>query len=247
MMNNQHVSDELLNAFVDNELSPDEESEIFDSISRGDALKERICELRGLKKMVRHAYPAHISARSAAKSRANRLHPSFHHIKNLAACIFLLLLGGTSGWIISESSESKGNSKMTHLLQAIPGSNFAATPDKIIVHVSNSNPVRLKTALDETESLLENYKRDHRPLKVEIIANSSGVDLLRSDVSPYATRIGLMKAKYPNLDFLACSKTISNLQKKGVVVHLLPHTGVASSAVEQINKRLLEGWDYVRV
>jgi len=73
------------------------------------------------------------------------------------------------------------------------------------------------------------------------------VDLLRSDVSPYAKRIALMQAKYPNLDFLACSQTINKLQKNGVIVHLLPHTGVAPSAVEQINKRLQQGWDYVRV
>ena len=125
--------------------------------------------------------------------------------------------------------------------------NEIAEQGNIIVHVSNSNPVRLRTALDETESLLASYKRDDRIVKVEIIANAGGVDLLRSDVSPFAKRIELMQAKYPNLDFLACSQTINKLQKKGVIVRLLPHTGVASSAVEQINMRLQQGWDYVRV
>lgn len=237
-MDNQNVSDEFLNSFVDDELESDEKSEIFDMISRNEALKERVCELRGLKEMVQHAYPAHM------RPPVKKLRPRLPYVQSLAACLLLLLFGGTSGWLISESSESKSGS---NLLQAIHSNNIAGEPDKIIVHVSNSNPVRLKTALDETESLLETYKRDNRQLKVEIIANSSGVDLLRSDVSPYGMRIGLMKEKYPNLDFLACSKSISNLREKGVIVHLLPHTGIASSAVDQINKRLLQGWDYVRV
>lgn len=241
MMYIQNVSDELLNSFVDNELETDEKSEILDTIGRDAALKERVCELRGLKEMVQHAYPAHM------RPPAKKLHPRLPYIQSLAACLFLLLLGGASGWFISAWSGSKSDSKMLQLLQAMQNNDIANEPDKIIVHVSNSNPVRLKTALDETESLLETYKRANRQLKVEIIANGGGVDLLRSDVSPYGARIGLMKAKYPNLDYLVCSQTVNNLRKKGVIMHLLPHTGMASSAVDEINKRLLQGWDYVRV
>ena len=56
MMNNQNISDELLNSFVDNELDPDERGELFNEINRNDALKARVCELRGMKEMVKHAY-----------------------------------------------------------------------------------------------------------------------------------------------------------------------------------------------
>jgi intracellular sulfur oxidation DsrE/DsrF family protein len=243
MTHNLKISDEFLNSFIDNELESDEKSEIFDSISQDDALKQRTCELRGLKAMVQHAYQQPPLARKKPKEK--RPGYRFPYIQSLAASLLLLLLGGTSGWLISASSKSEP--KLVQMYQEIQSNNLIEDTGKIIVQVSNSNPVRLRTALDETESLLETYRRANRQLKVEIIANGSGVDLLRSDVSPYVARIGLMKAKYPNLDFLACSQTVGLLQKKGVVVHLLPHTGMASSAVEEINKRLQQGWDYVRV
>ena len=247
MMHDQNISDEFLNAFVDNELESDEKSKIFDAIGRDEALKERVCELRSLKEMVQHAYQQPPAHRSSHIKRRSAWQPPFQDMQRLAACVFMLLLGGGFGWLISNGPESKIDLKLLNQFRAIQSNDIAEETGKIIVQVSNSNPVRLKTALDEAESLLETYKRDHRQLKVEIIANGGGVDLLRSDVSLYGKRIGLMKAKYPNLDFLACSQTISKLQKKGVVVHLLPNIGIASSAAEEINKRLLQGWDYVRI
>lgn len=248
MMANQYISDELLNSFVDNELESDETSEIFNAIGRDEALKERVCELRGMKEIVQHAYrqpPAH--KMSPIKKQRTWQLPCIQNMPSLAACMFLLLLGWGSGWLMSASSVSNSDPKLISLFQAAQSISIAEEPGNIIVHVSNSNPVRLKTALDETENLLESYRRANRQVKVEIIANAGGLDLLRSDVTPFGMRIGLMKAKYPNLDFIACSQTISKLQKNGIVVKLLPHTGVAASAVDEINKRLHQGWDYVRV
>jgi uncharacterized protein len=247
MIHNQNISDEFLNAFVDNEPESDEKSEIFDTIGQDEALKNRVCELRSLKEMVQYAYQQPPSHRSSHIKKLSTWRPPYQDMRRLATCVFLLLLGGGLGWLISAESESKIDLKLLNQFQAMQSNDIAEEPGKIIVQVSNSNLVRLKAALDETENLLGTYKRANRQLRVEIIANGGGVDLLRSDVSPYRKRIGLMKAKYPNLDFLACSQTISKLQQKGIIVHLLPNIGVASSAAEEINKRLLQGWDYVRI
>jgi intracellular sulfur oxidation DsrE/DsrF family protein len=40
---------------------------------------------------------------------------------------------------------------------------------------------------------------------------------------------------------------VERLREKGLVVHLLPGTRVASSALEQIVTRMSQGWSYVRV
>lgn len=240
---NQGVSDEFLNAFVDDQLDGAEKSHTFDAIEHDDGLKERVCELRGLKERIRHAYehpPTH--DRSAVKGR--RLRAS--HLQALAACL-LLCIGGLSGWFAHTWTEMDGDREMTRLLQSVQRNDVGADPQKIIVHVGSSNPVRLKTALDETENLLDSYQRSNRKLQVEIVANGGGVDLLRADVSPYVKRIDSMREKYPNLGFMVCGQTIKKLQEKGVDVQLLPHTGVASSAVDQITLRLKQNWVYIKV
>ena len=234
------ASDELLNAFVDDQLDGAEKSQTFDAIEQDDVLKERVCELRGLKEKVRHAYEHPPSrARSAVKGR--RLRAS--HLQALVACL-LLCIGAASGWFAHTWG---GDREMKRLLQSVQRNDVGAEPQKIIVHVGSSNPVRLKAALDESESLLDSNRRSGRILQIEIVANGGGVDLLRADVSPYAKRIGLMQEKYPNLGFIACGQTIKKLQEKGVDVQLLPRSGVASSALDQITLRLKEDWVYIKV
>ncbi|ADE11934.1 anti-sigma factor [Sideroxydans lithotrophicus] len=248
MKSNANISDELLNAFVDNELETNEKSEILDVIGRDDALKGRVCELRGLKEMVKHAYH-HPPMHEAAAENVMRLRrPQYvQNIRRIAACVLLLLLGGVSGWFIATKSESRNHSYVAYVSRAAHNINSATGQGNIIFQVSTSNPLRLKAVLDEAESLLEASRHENRQLNVEIMANAEGVDLLRADVSPYGKRIGLMQAKYPNLGFLACGQAIRTLRSSGIAVHLLPNTGVASSAAEEINKRLQQGWDYARI
>lgn len=248
MMNTQQVSDELLNSFVDSELSMHETGEMFVIIGQDDVLKERVCELRGLKEMVQHSYNCPpVNGISPVKKLSAWRIPRFQNMPRLATCMLMLLMGWGSGWIMFAGSQSLGDPKLAHLLATAQSTEIIKKSGNIIVHVGNSNPVRLKSALDETEDLLKSYKRANRRVNVEIIANGGGLDLLRTDVSPFAKRIALMKAKYPNLDLLACQQTIKKLQEQGIIVKLLPHTGFANSAVEEIDKRLRQGWDYVRI
>ena len=243
MMRNRTFSEEYLNAFVDKELDSNEISHAYDALSRDEALRTSVCSLRELKEMVRHAYSEVPSPhRSSLKKRWTPL-----HVQSIAACFMLLMIGGLSGWFASLLAEPKPNRDLGHLFQAISRNDSGSSPSKIMVYVGNANPVRLKTALDESENLLETYKRDHQALQVEIIANDSGVDLLREGGSRFAKRIALMESKYPNLRLVACTQTLNKLRRKGVAVQLLPNVASVYSAADEIRKRLKEGWDYVRV
>jgi uncharacterized protein len=242
-MNNQDISDEFLNSFVDNQLDTAEKTQAFDAISQNETLKERVCELRGLKELIQHAYSQPPVQR---RSTIRQLRPWKKQLQALAACL-LLLLGGISGWITHSWSNRQNSHELAAIIQSTPSINAIADTRKIIVHLSTSSPMKLKAALDETESLLDNYRRANHQVQVELIANKQGVDLLRSNVSAYKERISLMHDKYPNLNFFVCGQTIAKLKNNGENVQLLPHTGIASSAADQINKRLHEGWGYVRI
>lgn len=242
MKKDQMVSDEFLHAFVDDQLDAPEKDRAFNAVEQDEALKARVCELRGLKEMMQHAYeqPPAPPCREAMPQRRK------YWQQGLAASL-VLALGAMLGWVAHGYQGSGGDRVMLRMMQASQRNGVSAEPQKIIVHVGTSNPVRLKTALDETESLLESSRRAQRELQVEIIANGGGVDLLRADVSPYARRISQMREQYPNLGLVVCGQTLGKLKEKGIEVKLLPHTGVATSAVDQITRRLHQGWDYIKV
>jgi uncharacterized protein len=242
-MSNQEISDEFLNSFVDNQLDSAEKTQAFDAISRNESLKDRVCELRGLKELMQHAYSQPLTH---TRSSRRLLRPWTNQFQALAACL-LLLLGGISGWLTHSWASRQNSQEMTAIIQSTPGYQAIANTRKVIVHVNTSNPIKLKAALDETEGLLDNYRKANHQIEVELIANQRGVDLLRTNVSAYTERLNLLRVKYPNVNFLVCGKTIAKLKSDGENVQLLPHTGIASSAADQINKRMHEGWGYIRI
>ena len=96
------------------------------------------------------------------------------------------------------------------------------------------------------EDLLRAARIEERSIKVEIVANREGLDLLRARVSPYADRLAELRARYANLELVACGQTVRKLRERGASVELLPGTEVAPSALDEVVRRLRDGWVYVR-
>lgn len=241
-MKKEHpVSDEFLNAFVDDQLDVAEKSQAYDAVEQDQALKARVCELRGLKGMMQLAYEQPPPPpRGAMTARRNRI-----WLPALAASM-VLALGATGGWFAHGYVVPGGDNEAVPLFQAMQRNGIGSEAQKIIVHVGTANPVRLKSALDETENLLASARQARRNLQVEIVANGGGVDLLRANGSSFARRIGLLRAEYPGLGLVVCGQTLGKLKEKGIEVHLLPQTEVATSAADQIARRLHQGWDYIK-
>lgn len=236
------ISDEFLNALVDDQLAAPERDEILQALNGDAALRERLCELRGLKQLVQHAYPQPPGSAGLRDGFRKAWWP-----QSLAACFALLMVGGMAGWLAHGWRTPISEGQMMGALQALQHNDFDAKPVNYVVHVDTANPVRLKTALDETESLLSNKKAGEK-VQVEIVANGPGLNLLREGASPYAQRIAELQSKYPNLALMACGQTIRKLKKAGVNVELLPHTKITPSALEQIiSLRLKQHWVYIKV
>jgi intracellular sulfur oxidation DsrE/DsrF family protein len=242
-MNNQNLSDEYLNSYIDNQLDAGEKLRAIDLIRQSDTLKERVCELSGMKELVRQAYPLPPASQHSSIKKAYLPKTSW---QALAACL-LLCFGAATGWLTHAWIYKNNSAELLSVLHTPQANDSIAETRKVIVHLSNAHPAKLKATLDETEGLLNTYKRAHQAIQVEVIANKNGVNLLRANTSIYSSRINTLKKNYPNLDFIVCGQTIAKLQKEGANVQLLPQTAIATSAADQINKRLKQGWGYIKI
>jgi hypothetical protein len=81
--------------------------------------------------------------------------------------------------------------------------------------------------------------------RVEIVANSFGLNLLRADVTLLAGREAMAR-QHANLSFVACGQTVARLKQEGVKVDLLPVVHTATSAINEITTRMGQGWVYVK-
>jgi uncharacterized protein len=236
------LTPEYLNAFVDGELAADERERVMGLLESDPEFKMRACELRTLKEMVKGAYAE--SPAVPARSHVGGLRSGF---KQAIAAGLLLALGLGGGWM---AHDRIGFEPGYDRLLGLPGGYQAISlaeqvdPGKIILHLDSGDPGRLASVLDLAEKLLRQHGESAR---LEIVANSYGLDLLRADVTPLAPRIADMARRHANLSFIACGQTVARLKRDGVRVELLPEAHAATSAISEIMTRMGQGWVYVKV
>lgn len=221
------ISDEQLNAFVDDELDAADRERILAAVAADGELAQRACALRLIKEQVRHAYA---EAPVAPSRRAPQ-----RHWRALATVLVLAGAVGV-GWLARDR-------------MADPTGPYARKVDTahVILHLTAWDSGRARTALDDAEGLLRTARESGRPIEVELVANAGGLDLLRAGVSPHAERIAALRGENPNFALIACGQTVERLRERGVEVRLLPGTRVASSALDQIVMRMSQGWSYIRI
>lgn len=221
------ISDEELNACVDEELDAADRERVLAAVTADRELAQRACALRLTKDQLRHAY----AEPPPAPSRRVPARPW-----RMLATLLLLAGAAATGWLardrLVENPEvmaRKGDA--THL----------------VLHLADWDAGRAEAALGDAEDMLRAARGAGRGVAVEVVANRSGLRLLQADLSPHAERIGRLRAEYPNLALVACGQTVERLREQGVEVRLLPGTRVASSALDEIVARMSEGWSYVRI
>jgi len=233
MSDERKVSQEMQCAFVDGELDRAEWARVAALLQQDEQLRAEVCDIRAVKDLVRHAYAPPAVARPGASRRTH-----------WAAVAALCAVSVAAGWF-ARSAWLPGAVEVEHALTAGTSLREIAG-DRILVHVSSSRRELIATALDEIEDALRSAQQRGHRLNVEIVANSTGLELLRADASQFPERLAALRATYPGFTLVACSQTIARLREKGVAVQLLPGVQVAPSALDQVVRRLQGGWAYVR-
>jgi intracellular sulfur oxidation DsrE/DsrF family protein len=235
MSQDNRFSDEFLNAFVDNQLTPEEKSHAYAQLSDNPVLNRQICELRKVRDLVQLAYKELPMPPKALSTFAVGRKCSLGLAAGLA-----LLVGGIAGWFLHQPSTPRPVA-VAQAMQA------TETPAKVLIHISSGKPEHLKSVLDDVDDLMSYYHRTRQQARVEVVANGEGLGMLLAGVSPYADRIRQMQKKYHGLTFVACQNTIDRYQEQlGMTAKLLPGVVVIDSGVAQIMRRQQEGWAYIQ-
>jgi intracellular sulfur oxidation DsrE/DsrF family protein len=228
------LSEEQLNAFIDGELDAEEENRIFALAESSPEMDVRLCQQRKLKEMVQHAYR---DLPRAGKRGVK--HKTGNHLLRLSlAAMLLLATGVTVGWF---AARLMGPGQAEPSLAAVPAQ---AQTDSYLLHVSTSDQERMEQALRRAEEIMSGPEATNST-RVEIVANEGGLDLLRSDVTPFTAEIRQLAQQ--NVLFFACSRAIERLERMGIDVQLLPEANSDYSALDRVVMRMQQGWEYIKI
>lgn len=231
---NREISDELLNAFADNELGGAEKAELLERIASDERLRAKVCETWHLKELVRSAHP--LSGKTGGKGKSSRWHMLG---LPLAACL-LLMVGASSGWLAHDQYDETW----------IPGSELRtiqANGGRVVLHLVSGDPVEIDKALHKVEQLASARDQAGGAIEVELVTNGPGIRVLQVGNTQLASRVVGMRGQHANIRLVACNETMNRMRERGVEVTLLPDVDVVPSAIEEIATRIDQGWRYLQI
>ena len=139
-------SDEYLNAYLDNQLSPDERAQLLEALRLDGELSARVCKLQKVKEMVQLAYH---NFEAEQKNQQTRTHKP---VWPALAASFLLAIGLLTGWFANHQFDQQP--RLLDLAKASQTQNTMASGQdewRLVLHIDSSDPTRFNVMLDETE------------------------------------------------------------------------------------------------
>ncbi len=243
-MNSKDITEDRLNLFIDEQLDSDEMDEIREILLEDKELREQVCQLKAVRELIGYAYS------EVPPSRFENPHQKrFSSMAGRAvAASVMLVVGVVLGWSTYEYSPNA--------IQAISAQNtfqYVANhvqvehgQRKIVLHIDSSDLQVVNAALNEADQLLATYRKTNTPMKLDIVTNKTGINILRPDMSPYITRIQKL-INDDDVAVYACNRSITKaLKKEGIEIVLMPGVTKDKSARELIPQRLEKGWVYIK-
>lgn len=242
MKKKTHLSDEVINSFIDNEYPAHDRALLLAHLQVDEASKKKACQANNLKDMVTTAYQDIPPSKTETQANEDRSWMSI-----VASAVIAVIVG----LVIYQGLPSGKTQRIVLLDPDGRGQLLSQNPDdemRIVFHVSHSTRKSGGELLDDIEGLLQSAKETGKRVRVEVVAHAAGLDLLRERLSTQKERITLMSEQYPDLTFVACLNTIERMRvEKGVIVSLIPEAKTTMSGVAYVVKRQKEGWLYIQV
>jgi len=236
MNNNKHIEDHILAAFVDDELDTETSESIINAMEQNMDVRERVYNLRRAKDLMKVAFSTAHTPIPPEKTQAPVLKRYSMSIAASFIAISIALVTGLSGYYYAQQELAETGTHSAAIQQQ---------PDKVLLHISDSDTQQFATALNYVEKFL--YENKNTNAQIAVVANAGGLDIMRAGVSPYEKQIRNMIAKYDNVYFIACANAIRNLRDQGIQPIIIDKVKIEKPAMDQIIEYVQKGWTYKKV
>ncbi len=237
------LQDEVrVNAYVDGELDVYERTALLEELARDPKRRNEAAEIGELKELVRAAFEhvPHVPNRPTRRS-PQAVGMGLRFALGAVAALMLIGLAFGVGW-----SVRGGGARLDQQLAALGGVRLAAPAIRapgVLLHLESFRGQDADTTLQRARALLKRYRGSG--LQVEVIVNGMALEFLKTGYFPYSHEFAKLMRAYPNLEVVACGGTLEALHEQGQRLSLLKGVRIAPSAVQEVVKRLEEGWVYV--
>lgn len=215
------ITEEELNAFVDDQLNSADRSRVLEAMGRDENLQKRVAEIQQTRNLLRHAY-----TQVPQPPQTKTLSLSWQ--KQAIAASALAAFGFVGGWLVHTLP-------FNHLLAA----NAVAQPKGVVIQVSEADPAKWEMALLSSRNVRKAY--GDKGVGVEIVAYGPGLKMLHHDSVVTA---GLQEAALNGVKLIACGSSMSMTRTTRAQLHSVVE--IVPAGIVEIMERQRDGYAYVR-
>ncbi|MEJ2123888.1 MAG: DsrE family protein [Alphaproteobacteria bacterium] len=120
--------------------------------------------------------------------------------------------------------------------------------NKVVFHIDQNDPAKMNLVLNNVQNMIKYFKEKGDKVKIEVLANGPGLNILREDKSPVTKRIAAMTKEGTDLQFSACSNTMAKMTQKagGKKPPLVKAATLVPSGVVRLLELQQQGYAYIR-
>jgi intracellular sulfur oxidation DsrE/DsrF family protein len=238
MSDKDQISDEILNAFVDQELGDEDMRDVLRLMESNADVRRRVDELNSIKRLLKASFPPLTGRDSKAASDIWKLLRY-----GIAACL-LLLVGGLIGSGLNSFNQS--GASLNYKSDTVRLDQKTGTVN-VLFHINRNDGSGFQQVLNQVESLIAEYQSNPDKLHIEIVANGTGLNLYRADNARFSDKIQKMRDSYKNVVFLGCENTFHRLSLEyGQDLVLMPEITMVRLGIGHVLQRQRSGWAYIQ-
>ena len=120
------------------------------------------------------------------------------------------------------------------------------TEHHVVILIDSDDEKIMGHAISYSMNIARAYRARNEKVKVEIVANGSGIKLFRADISPLQQPLAVLRETIPDVVFSMCdsSRQIAE-QKEGRPIELIPGARLVPFGIGRVVELQEAGWSYV--
>lgn len=117
---------------------------------------------------------------------------------------------------------------------------------RVVILIDSDNEKIMGHAISYSMNITRAYATGNEKVKIEIVANGTGIKLFRADNSPLQQPLAMLRLNVPDIVFSMCdsSRRIAE-QKEGHAISLLPGARLVPFGIGRVIELEEAGWSYV--
>lgn len=128
----------------------------------------------------------------------------------------------------------------------LPNSFTTPAKHRIVILIDSDDEKVMGHAISYSMNLARSYAQKNEKVKIEVVANGSGIKLLRADTSPLQQPLALLRQAIPDIVLTMCdsSRQIAE-QKEGRAITLVAGARLVPFGIGRVVELQEAGWSYI--